>query len=613
MLIELASKRSENKDGIDKEKEKDVTYFCAQHIGEIFRFTCEQCYRDICRECALTEHQEHPRSDLNSSALHERLREEAIVALSQAKARARALDIASKAAEHARVDMLAKRQQLEAEVGAAIQRIRQVVDLRETALLREVNEICQKKALALGAQAEQLHNSFLQVNSACESAERGLSKPGAVASVLKALREMYLPERPMLPEHSVADVSFFSAADNALLQDIARTGRIIDSATVPLKCTTSGDGLRAAITNVRNVFTVQARDTAGTAVKRGGDLFRADIKGPGECALQLTDEGDGTYTVSFVPGESGAHVVSVFLRDMHIAGSPFSVRVIAPSFAGQFVRRLGAKGKGDDQFDHPDGVAVSPLGELYVCDEHNHRIQVFRAADGTHLRNFGSHGTGSGQFHRPCDIAIAYSREVYVCDNGNHRISVFDPSGTFLFDFGGKGAELGYFDNPWAVAVSPAGEIFVCDWGNRRIQVFDNGGVFLRSFSHRLPNGPSLQPTGIVVSLDYQVFVADSASSCIHVFQTDGQHLRTFGSEGQGDGQLCAPRGMAVSSDNTLFVCDGKNHRIQAFRADGKFLGKFGGYGSAEGLFSGPMDVCCLPDGRLVVSEWSTHRVQLFE
>jgi len=45
--------------------------------------------------------------------------------------------------------------------------------------------------------------------------------------------------------------------------------------------------------------------------------------------------------------------------------------------AGEFVRKWGSKGSADGQFSYPCGVAVSS-GLVYVADQNNHRVQVFR-------------------------------------------------------------------------------------------------------------------------------------------------------------------------------------------------------------------------------------------
>jgi tripartite motif-containing protein 71 len=44
---------------------------------------------------------------------------------------------------------------------------------------------------------------------------------------------------------------------------------------------------------------------------------------------------------------------------------------------GSFIKRYGTEGSKDGQFKHPQGICVSPSGQIIVCDEGNHRIQIF--------------------------------------------------------------------------------------------------------------------------------------------------------------------------------------------------------------------------------------------
>jgi DNA-binding beta-propeller fold protein YncE len=44
---------------------------------------------------------------------------------------------------------------------------------------------------------------------------------------------------------------------------------------------------------------------------------------------------------------------------------------------GQYLRGFGEQGKEPGQFLAPHGVAVDSLGDLYVVDAYNHRVQKF--------------------------------------------------------------------------------------------------------------------------------------------------------------------------------------------------------------------------------------------
>ena len=60
-----------------------------------------------------------------------------------------------------------------------------------------------------------------------------------------------------------------------------------------------------------------------------------------------------------------------------------------------------------------------------------------------------------------------------VCDERNHRVQVFELSGKFVTKFGSEGSESGEFRNPVCIANIGDGRIVVCDTNNSRIQLFD--------------------------------------------------------------------------------------------------------------------------------------------
>lgn len=63
------------------------------------------------------------------------------------------------------------------------------------------------------------------------------------------------------------------------------------------------------------------------------DLLTAILKRPGsgtEEPLKLVLNSDNTLSVSFIPKETGEHLISVFKNKRHVTGSPFSVMVSGP-------------------------------------------------------------------------------------------------------------------------------------------------------------------------------------------------------------------------------------------------------------------------------------------
>ena len=84
----------------------------------------------------------------------------------------------------------------------------------------------------------------------------------------------------------------------------------------------------------------------------------------------------------------------------------------------------------------------------------------------------GQTGTGDGQFIRQGDINVDSVGNVYVADTGNHRVQKFDTNGAFITKWGENGVGQGKFTSPYGVAVDSSGNVYVSDMGTHKIQVF---------------------------------------------------------------------------------------------------------------------------------------------
>ena len=65
-------------------------------------------------------------------------------------------------------------------------------------------------------------------------------------------------------------------------------------------------------------------------------------------------------------------------------------------------------------------------GVIFVCDEQNHRIQVFDGKREMFVNSFGSKGTSNSQFQYP--YGVCYDDEqklLFVADTYNHRVQIF--------------------------------------------------------------------------------------------------------------------------------------------------------------------------------------------
>lgn len=102
---------------------------------------------------------------------------------------------------------------------------------------------------------------------------------------------------------------------------------------------------------------------------------------------------------------------------------------------GKLLMSLGiAKVAGSDSlhFNRPTDIAIAKDGSIYVSDGYgNSRIVKFSAA-GKYLLEWGKKGNDIGEFDIPHSITLDWVGNVYVADRENKRIEVFNNKGKFL-------------------------------------------------------------------------------------------------------------------------------------------------------------------------------------
>jgi tripartite motif-containing protein 71 len=234
-------------------------------------------------------------------------------------------------------------------------------------------------------------------------------------------------------------------------------------------------------------------------------------------------------------------------------------------------------------------LAVDSLGNVYVIDGGNHRVQKLDK-NGNFLLMWGSLGAGDGQFLFQASpahygsITVDKDGYVYVSDHHN-RIQKFDGNGNFVMKFGTTGYPNGEFYTLYGVAVDDQGNIYTTDWTKYEIQKFNSQGEFLQKWEV-----PSCKPGGIsspynlVMDGQGQFYVTQHGGNCIQKFDTQGNLLQQWGELGIADGQFNKPLSIALDAQGNIYVTDNGNSRVQKFDPNGNFLAAYGPFDYPVGI-----------------------------
>ena len=404
-------------------------------------------------------------------------------------------------------------------------------------------------------------------------------------------------------------------------------------------------------------------DPTGIALDSSGDLFVTD--GANNRVLEFPMSANGTYPTSGIT----------------VAGT-------------------GGEGSGPTQLNAPTNLAINASGNLFVADSGNNRVQEFiRSASGAYSANgisvagSGVAGSGSTQLSDPGSLVFDSLGDLFLADNGNHRIQefafstttggfaasavtaytepgvpvtfgqlAFNPGGdlfmTWTYPIAESTVELAPNANgtystasvtipmenqPLGIAADSHGNLFLSEGEltfdppsqpANLVQEFSptsTSGVFSSLVSLSAVQGtgvsPLSDPYGVAVDGHGNLYVADAGKNAVVEFPLNaggasyaatGATVAGVGGTGSGANQLSDPDAVALDSHGDLFVSDSGNNRVVeytvtpstgAYSASGITVAGAGGTGSGSNQLNGPGSLALDAEGDLFVSDAGNSRV----
>ena len=568
---------------------------CRKHLEKEVDLYCETCRELVCYKCVIRggKHQNHDYKEIDQAFL--KYKEWIVASVEPMEKQVTTITKALGQLDARCGEISDQRAANKDKVHVTFKRLREVLDVRETELIGQLDGMTQSKLKGLAAQRDQIETTLTQLNS-CLYFMRESLKTGNKLDMLmmkmnteEQVKELTTPFPPdTLKPNTEANIVFSSSAE--MVTACGNYGDLALELLDPSKCYAKGFGLELAVVGEKSTSILHAihsdEKPCEQKIKSLESQVLSEITGT-RAGCSVERRGLSQYEISYQPTIKGRHQLHIKVEGQHIRGSPFSVTVTAP------VEKLGLPILTIGGVISPWGVAITPKGEVVISERNGHCVSVF-SPRGEKLRSFGTHGSGKGQFQFPTGVTVDGEGNILVVDQHNHRIQKFTLKGQFVTAVGKGGKEVSY---PRGITFNASnGKVYVVDTVNSRCQVLNSDLTFFSTFGKTgTDKGQFADPCGVTCDSTGKVYVADSRNHRIQVFTAEGVFLRMFGRRGQRAGELDFPAGVSIDSNDMVYVSESSNRRVSVFTSEGQFVTSFGEFRRPYGLAldtSGVVYVC---------------------
>ena len=601
----LALKDFEGKDFEDVLKRP---VFCQKelHDREVLKFYCKECDIPVCQTCVIVDHNKH---DVEHLELTAREVKKSITFKLAAVRESEAISCNDNTGEMERKSRIIDdcSNNNKERIRQTVKSLISILHQKEEELIAEVENDRKIAQEQLRKSADAFQNFFRKREESISNIEALVERSTGADLVRRSTKESIdelfqgLQEQQDMPSTTERKVYSKVFVKNEAVYEETVIGRFEQSVTEAKQC--SVDDFRSATAGLATEIEVITRNSDGEQYYCAGDYITVQLISVKQdfhinCIaeeVKIIDWQNGRYTVSFIPSESGQHLLTVEVNGENITKFP-PVEIKERCFKP--LRFIGERAIEGRKMRKPWGITANDSNEIFVSDICNQRIVVFNE-NGEFIRAFGQN-----TLKCPNGVLFDNMGRIFVGNRHDNKILVFGQNGEYISTFHNASS----LNEPRGLSFDADGNLIVCDAGNKCVRFFSpNGSIFKTIGSGRLR-----MPFNCVCH-NSKVFVSDRDAHLIKVYSSNGRFLYEFGTYGTGDGELNHPTGLAVDKMGHLLVCSLGNHRVQVFTLDGKFVAKFGEYGQELGQMFSPSSVSVLKSGRIVVGEFDNNRLQIFE
>jgi hypothetical protein len=227
-------------------------------------------------------------------------------------------------------------------------------------------------------------------------------------------------------------------------------------------------------------------------------------------------------------------------------GEENTVKLIGPD--RKVLAESGGSGWEDGRFDRPSGIWARNGIDVFVADYGNHRVQRFdRGLTFVSSLSTRESSEPGQRFGYPSDVALSRMGELFICDTENQRIVKVGSQNRVELSIGGFDAGKGRLNNPTRLDIGPEDHLYVLD--GPRIMAYDMFGNFL----HELYQGMFTGPSFLFADAERIMVLDDSLLYCFDAAERPAGVTRIRSIPGMADAKI---QGFAANNGQLFFLAE---------------------------------------------------------
>ena len=603
-MMMLKEIRSEKKDVTVQPKPKPM--LCEEHDMEL-NFYCETCEQLVCHHCTTTEHRLEDGHKHNTvKKMANKQRAELNKMMEPVEKMIDGLAKAHEKVSAARDKIGSQATEVDQQIGVYYGELQQRINQQRNDLMKELREVSTQKKKAVSLQLKQLEYAQAQLENVKELSEA--VKSGSDQEVLFVKKQVAEDVKRLTSDYNKLNTEPVELANMEFIQEnwsIPLLGNMFhgnDSFNTIVSYYPPDVKLGQEVK-----WSVVTKDENRHPCSKGINTITVQAQSRTELiTVPITDNEDGSYTASFVPGQTGKLTLTVMLNDNFSSCCTYQV---CPYYEpNKIVSNDGMSGEPRGIAFGKDGIwAVVYYTGYSSSNDYNDCVCIYNMQCYL-IRKIESRNCRDAQFRDSRGLAFDANNHLYVVDSSNSRVLKFNINGGYLLQFGKHGSGDGMLYNPSGITAHDD-RIFVAYQGNNKcIAVFHCDGQFI----HTIGSGQLSSPRDVAVTNNNQLLVADRSHHCISIFTLDGNYVGKIGTQGSDRDQLSNPTSVTVDKNGFIMVVTENYICVSVFDKDGVFLYRFGSSGSNAGQFRQPQGIACSPNGSVYVSDGGNKRIQIF-